>query len=98
MSLDLFGQEIREAEPCANPEARRRKTVPKGYAAPPGSGPAGETCKTCASYARTRLRSGNVFLKCLLLRAHWTHGIGTDIKAGSPACSRWTKPDEHDGP
>lgn len=58
-----------------------------GYAAKPGTGPAGETCKTCQhcvphKYAKT-------FYKCKLMKAGWTHSIKTDIKLKSPACSKW---------
>ena len=31
----------------------------------------------------------NLYRKCLLMRAHWTHGPGTDIKASYPACKHW---------
>ncbi len=47
---DLFGQPIVEA----SLPGRRTKTKPrqaKGYAAPPGTGPAGEACKTCQHWA-----------------------------------------------
>lgn len=91
MTLDLFGVPIdRCPEPCANAEGRRRVTRPRGYAAPPGSGPAGETCRTCAHYSGHR--TNKIFRKCGLLRSVWTHGPGTDILARSPACARWEKP------
>lgn len=60
---------------------------PRGYAAPPGTGPAGETCKTCKHY--THRHWGGTYRKCMLNRAKWTRGPGTDIRAGSPACSKW---------
>ena len=60
-----------------------------GYAARPGSGPKGETCKTCQHLCRMRGHSQKNYLKCGLLRSHWTHGSGTDIKAGADACSHW---------
>jgi len=56
--------------------------------APVGSGPAGETCRTCRHYTRLDYRSGT-FLKCGLMEAHWTHGAGTDIRAGWPAFRDW---------
>lgn len=78
---DLFGGE---------PDKPRGKhyVEPRGYAAPPGTGPAGETCATC-EYA---MRYGR-YAKC---RHPWrqyknTHGKATDIRLGSPACSRWAK-------
>ena len=59
-----------------------------GYAQPPGTGPVGETCKTCRfkTYNHSATKR---FLKCELLRHAWTHGEGTDIKAKSPACRVW---------
>ena len=76
------------------PEERRdlmRKAVPpkiKGlYAAEPGTGPAGETCGSCAHLHRNR--QAKVYLKCGLTRARWTGGFGTDVKARSPACAKW---------
>jgi hypothetical protein len=78
--LDLFGTTI-----VAPP-----KTKVKGYAARPGSGPAGETCRTCSHYAHKG--TGNrSYPACGLMRAVWTSGPGTDIKAKSPACVLWKK-------
>lgn len=60
------------------------------YAAQPGSGPAGETCGSCEH----KTARGNVagrYLKCLLTRPQWTKGSATDIKARTPACSKWEK-------
>ena len=81
---DLFG------EPCSPQPDRRRRNA--GYAAPPGSGPKGETCRTCLHF--TRIRYAGTYRKCGLMRQHWTHGQGTDILARAPACNRWEKPDE----
>jgi hypothetical protein len=61
---------------------------PKGYAAPPGSGPAGETCGTCDHLAR--VQPGNrSFPKCGLMERGWTGGTASDVRVRSPACSRW---------
>jgi hypothetical protein len=68
-----------------------RRYQKNGYATVPGSGPAGETCKTCKHIVR--LRYARVYRKCGLMRSFWTHGPGTDIEARSPACRRWEKPD-----
>lgn len=63
-----------------------------GYAAPPGSGPAGETCRSCKHLFRRQL--AGTYLKCALMRPAWTGGGATDVKAGSPACSRWEAPSD----
>lgn len=62
---------------------------PRGYAAPPGTGPEGETCKTCKHIYRNQ--QAKVYLKCWLTRACWTGGGKTDIRARAPACSKWEK-------
>ncbi len=67
---------------------KRYKSQPNGYARPPGSGPAGETCKSCAHYRRVP-GGGSVFPKCAVIEFRWTHGPGTDIRAKSPACELW---------
>lgn len=74
------------------PAERRRlqvRTNPKksGHAAPPGTGPEGETCKTCANL--TRIRLAKTYLKCLLREGTWTGGYGTDIRARDPSCHKW---------
>lgn len=62
---------------------------PKGYAAPPGSGPPGMTCKVCKHYTHKGNNSQNSYPACALTRERWTNGPGTDIKASSKACSKW---------
>ena len=71
--------------------APRKGTQPKGYAKPPGSGPAGETCKTCQHICRVETGARKKFRKCALMEAHWTRGPGSDILASAPACSLWQK-------
>lgn len=87
--LDLFGQEISAEPPPIMRDGKRRPTPKKGYAAAPGTGPAGETCKTCRHLAR--LQYAKVYLKCALRRPTWTGGPGTDILAKSPACEKWER-------
>lgn len=65
-------------------ERGKHYVEPRGYAAPPGGGPAGETCATCEHIVRY-LR----FRKCDLRRRAWSHGRGTDILATAPACKSW---------
>jgi hypothetical protein len=90
MSTDLFGHPITRPAPVPAGVPKRRKTKLNGYAAAPGSGPEGETCKTCQHYTH-RSRAKN-YRKCALMAHAWTGGPGTDILARAPACSRWEKP------
>lgn len=69
---------------------RRPKQKQNGYAALPGSGPAGETCGSCANMVRKELSRS--YLKCALMSAHWTGGAGSDVRSKSPACRRWDAP------
>jgi hypothetical protein len=64
---------------------------PRGYAAPPGAGPAGKTCRDCANFTHggTGRRS---FPKCGLNQARWTSGRGSDILASAPACRLFEEP------
>ncbi|MEW6304865.1 MAG: hypothetical protein AB1705_15425 [Verrucomicrobiota bacterium] len=78
--LSIFGGEVTERQ--------RRKDEPKGYAKPPGSGPAGETCGTCAHAVKVR-GGRRAYWKCAVIRHRWTHGPGTDIRLKTPACSMW---------
>lgn len=85
---DLLGRGVR-IDPDAPMRPKKRKPTPsKGYAAPPGTGPKGETCKTCKHYY---IGHRGHYRKCALMRARWTGGPGTDIKAGAPACRSWEK-------
>lgn len=86
--LDMFGNEITAEE--ARRLLKRRDPIPQGYAAPPGTGPAGETCGSCRHIAR--LRYARIYLKCELNERAWTHGRKTDILARTPACRKWEAP------
>jgi len=71
----------------------RATAAAKGYFTRPGSGPEGETCRSCANvvahhYSRT-------FYKCALVTP--THGAATDIRLRWPACSGWRARDEARG-
>jgi hypothetical protein len=79
-------------EMALTPEERRgifnaKKPRKTGHAAAPGSGPQGEFCRTCAHLYRNRM--AKTYLKCSLMRAHWTGGGGSDVKARDPACKEW---------
>lgn len=78
---DLFGQEARL---IAKPGAHVT-----GYAAPPGTGPAGETCKTCLHKRTTSNGGSRTWIKCRHPLAYRSACSATDIKAGSPACKHW---------
>ena len=79
---DLFGEEV-----TVNPGLDSRGNPKGGYAAKPGTGPKGETCQSCKYYLRVNYH-GKIYLKCMLTKP-WTHGRGSDIKAGTPACAMW---------
>jgi hypothetical protein len=65
---------------------------PSAYAAAPGSGPAGKTCRDCEHAEGWTNRRGNkTYWKCGLVKH--TSGPGTDIRVRTPACSRF-KPKE----
>lgn len=83
---DLFGQPVIDRPQFTAHGKKKRDETPKGYAARPGSGPAGETCKTCANASLNTGYSKNYY-KCLLLQRVWTSSYGTDIRLKSPACS-----------
>ena len=59
-----------------------------GHAGVPGTGPQGETCKSCSHLMR-RATYRKTFLKCALRKAEWTGGKGTDIRAKDAACGKW---------
>lgn len=67
---------------------RSKKPRKTGHAGIPGSGPKGEFCRTCAHLYRKNM--AKTYLKCSLMRAHWTGGGGSDVKARDPACSAWS--------
>lgn len=86
---DLFGIAIDERTLPAPRDHKRRNTRPNGYAARPGTGPAGETCGTCEHFCWSHPGGRRHYLKCGLVRKNWTHGPGTDILKRSPACELW---------
>lgn len=84
--IDLFGV------PYVVP-IKRRSFDANGYAAQPGGGPAGETCKTCEFKIKIR-GGGKSYWKCLKFHsprtAHqWSGSISSDIRLKSPACRFW---------
>lgn len=87
---DLWGEPITTREPPPPADGKRKSTRPNGYAAQPGSGPKGETCGSCAHCVWKEMAKS--YLKCGKVRATWTGGPGTDIRARAPACSFWERP------
>ena len=75
------------------PEASKRPIIAvkrkTGHAGIPGTGPAGESCGSCGNYRSIRGGS-RTFPKCVLMRAKWSAGPGSDIRKSDPACGRWT--------
>lgn len=93
---DLFGQDVPDTVHALTPsesKRRRKPTRKRGYVMPPGTGPKGETCKSCKHKVTYGMRSGRSFVKCGLMRDRWTHGPGSDIYASAPACQKWEKKD-----
>lgn len=96
MMRDLFGKDVpmpTHSDPAMTPKERNRlyrkaASLPRGYAMPPGTGPDGETCGSCRHKAYNQPGAGR-FIKCGLMRAVWTHGPKTDIRAKAPACKLW---------
>lgn len=62
---------------------------PRGYAGTPGTGPEGMTCRQCKHYVTLVIQSGRTFPKCILNKAKWTGGRGSDIRISTPACARF---------
>lgn len=71
----------------------RKPTVKNGYAAQPGTGPEGMTCRGCKHKTTLSNTGSKSWIKCELRRSTWTGGEGTDIKASSPACSKFEAKD-----
>ena len=85
--VNLFGEPLTADDIRERAKAKRRDPTPSGHAAPPGTGPDGETCKTCRhSYG---LQYAKTYYKCALNRAKWTGGRKTDIRLRDPACEKW---------
>lgn len=93
MLPDLLAMNREEIEACLRAQVAPPSVKPRGgYAAVPGTGPEGETCKTCRHLFRRKM--SHVYLKCKLMERQWTRGTASDIKAKTPACARWEpKPD-----
>jgi hypothetical protein len=80
----------------APPPAKPKPIVPAGYYHLPGTGPALESCATCAH--AVRFRTGRVWLKCAKNARNWTPSRRTDILPSSPACRYWAAQPEIPAP
>ena len=87
MPRDLLGDDV--AVPVTWAPRKRHEAKPRGYYAPPGTGPAGETCGTCEHHVRKRMAKD--YHKCELARVKWTGGRASDILVRSPACHAWQR-------
>lgn len=69
------------------------RKAPKGGASdrahpyPPGSGPRGQSCGTCAKLCTREYR--RKFFKCRVLMKHWTRTRATDVQLRDAACLAW---------
>jgi hypothetical protein len=90
VSGSCVAKEWLEAHPEFSLEEARRGQVgsDRAHPYPPWSGPAGQSCGTCAKLCRISYHN-KVYFKCGVLRASWTHGPGTDIRKKDPACKAW---------
>lgn len=93
---DLFGQPVNDLPKLTNFGKPKRNEKPRGYAAPPGSGPAGQFCKNCRHFVRKRM--SKTYFKCWLRRRDWSNCAATDIQANSPACMHWASEAERTSP
>ena len=83
---DLLGDEVRV--PVTPAPGKRREPTPAGYYAPPGTGPTGETYKSC-EYSYLKGGVAGRYFNCRKALAKWTGGRKTDILLRSPGCSGW---------
>lgn len=101
-ALNLFGEPIDLDDFPARIDNKKRKSAANGYAADPGTGPAGQTCGSC----RHSIKRGK-FWKCKLAAkvkvlpngsriGDWSRCISSDIRLKSPACKLWTSDSQKD--
>jgi hypothetical protein len=83
---DIHGEQLRDSQ--GRLRIPRRLCIPAQI----GTGPAGETCRTCRHLYRKRM--GNTYLKCGLMEKYHSNGAATDIRAGWAACARWEAKEE----
>lgn len=86
---DRFELEAEMDAPLVRLRKPRRDPIPRGHAAPLGTGPAGETCGSCGNLKLRRL--SKVYYKCGLMKHAWTGGRASDVRTKDAACKHWTK-------
>jgi hypothetical protein len=85
---DIFGNEVTVDEARAMLALKKRRDpTPAGYAAQPGTGPSGETCRTCKHLSANE--QAKTYYKCGLMSRHWTGGRKSDVLVKAPACRHW---------
>lgn len=89
IDLKALAAKAPEHRKLMEPKPKRKPTEPRGYAALPGTGPEDKTCRDCKHKLTMSNTGAKSWIKCDLMRAAWTHGPGSDIRAGSPACRRF---------
>jgi hypothetical protein len=82
---DLFGEEV----VLTGPPSRKGVKRVTGYAAPPGTGPVGQFCRTCKYMKRLSNTGRKSWLKCFHPLAYRSNCSATDIRARAPACKHW---------
>lgn len=90
-TYDMFKGEFTVPPGESKTPGVNKTTMPKGYAADPGSGPDGFTCRQCKHYIIKYTQAGYTHPKCGLMRHRWTNGRGSDIKVSSPCCKKFEK-------
>lgn len=92
IDLPLDGNPIIPDGPAKTPlekrrEKRRAAEQPRGTYAAPGTGPAGETCRSCEH--ATQQGGRRTWYKCAKARSRWTGSRRTGIRLSTPACIGW---------
>jgi hypothetical protein len=67
--------------------AKVQHPIDRAHPYPPGSGPPGQSCGTCAKLCSRTFKK--TYFKCHVLMRFWTAGRGTDIRKKDPACMSW---------
>jgi hypothetical protein len=66
---------------------RVKHPADRAHPYPPGSGPRGQSCGTCAKLCARHF--SKTYFKCHVLMGSWTSGRATDVRKKDPACLCW---------